>query len=105
MTLTRLSRRTLGIASLVVGAVGLVAPGQLARLAGDDAAIARSLALRDAAIGIGLLRSDNVSPLIARAAADFEDALRLRHRSPLVAGIALASALVAVTTAMASTGR
>ena len=105
MTLTRFSRRALGITSLVVGAVGLVAPGPLARLAGDDPAIARSLALRDAAIGIGLLRSDDVTPLIARAGADFEDALRLRHRSPLVAGLALASALVAITTAMASSPR
>lgn len=102
MTLTRLSRQTLGIASLVVGGVALVAPGPLARLAGDDPGIARSLGIRDAVIGMGLLRSDSLSPLVARATADLEDAVRLRHRSPFVAAIALASAVIAIATAAAT---
>ena len=102
MTLTRLSRQTLGIASLVVGGAALVAPESLARLAGDDPGIARSLGMRDAVIGMGLLRSGSLSPLLARATADLEDAFRLRHRSPFVAAIALASAVVAIATAAAT---
>jgi apolipoprotein D and lipocalin family protein len=86
------SRRLLALGSLAIGAWGLAAPRQLARFMGDDEALARPLAARDAAIGIALLGSRGTLPLLCRAGADLADALRLRRRSPWIAGVALVAA-------------
>jgi hypothetical protein len=86
------SRLLIALGSLAIGGWGLVAPRQLARLMGDDEALARPLAARDAAIGIALLESRSTLPLFCRAGADLTDAFRLRHRSPWTAAAALVSA-------------
>ena len=86
------SRFLIALGSLAIGAWGLAAPRQLARFIGDDEALARPLAARDAAIGIALLGSRSTVPLFCRAAADVSDALRLRRRSPSSAAAALFSA-------------
>ena len=86
------SRFLLALGSLAIGAWGLAAPRQLARLMGDDEALARPLAARDAAIGIALLTTRSTLPLFCRAGADLTDAFRLRRRSPWTAAAAVASA-------------
>jgi apolipoprotein D and lipocalin family protein len=86
------SRLLIALGSLAIGAWGLAAPRQLARLMGDDEALARPLAARDAAIGIALLGSRSTLPLFCRAGADLTDALRLRRRSAWSAAAALSSA-------------
>ncbi len=92
------SRYLLAIGSLAIGVWGLAAPRQLARLMGDDEAVARPLALRDAAIGIALLQSRSTLPLFCRAGADLTDAFRLRRRSSWSAAAALASASLSLAT-------
>ena len=91
-------RYLLAIGSLAIGVCGLAAPRQLSRLMGDDEALARPLALRDAAIGIALLQSRSTLPLFCRAGADLTDALRLRRRSSWSAAAALASSSVSLAT-------
>ena len=86
------SRFLLALGSIAIGAWGVAAPRQLARIMGDDEALARPLAARDAAIGIALLGSRSTLPLFCRAGSDLTDALRLRRRSPWSAAAALVSA-------------
>jgi hypothetical protein len=89
MHIVRVSKVTLALGSIGVGAWGLLAPRQLARLMGDNPVLARPLAVRDAMIGIALLRSSGAAPLCIRALAAFSDAVRLRNRSPMAAAGAL----------------
>jgi hypothetical protein len=70
---------------------------------GDNPDLARSLAIRDGIIGVALLQVPGVAPLAARTLADFDDAARLRDRSPLVAAGAFATGLLAIAVAVAST--
>jgi apolipoprotein D and lipocalin family protein len=86
------SRFLIALGSLAIGVWGLAAPRQLARVMGDDEALARPLAARDAVIGIALLATRSTLPLFCRAGADLTDAVRLRRRSPWSAAAALASA-------------
>jgi apolipoprotein D and lipocalin family protein len=83
------SRFLIALGSLAIGAWGLAAPRQLARVMGDDEALARPLAARDAASGIALLGTRSTLPLFCRVGADITDALRLRRRSPWTAAAAL----------------
>src|SRR5262249_17419836 len=97
--LAQLSRRAIGWASIGIGVSGLAAPRPLARMMGDDPAIARPLALRDLVIGAAVLPSDSTAPLLLRTAADFTDAFRLRRKSPITAAAALAFGLISAATA------
>ena len=96
------SRFLLALGSLALGAWGLAAPRQLARIMGDDEALARPLAARDAVIGLALIRSRSALPLFCRAGADITDALRLRRRSPWSAAAALAAASWSLATVVFS---
>lgn len=98
------SRFLLAAGSLALGVWGLAAPRQLARVMGDDEALSRPLAARDAAIGIALLGSSSRLPLFCRAGADLTDALRLRRRSPWSAAAALAAASWSLATVAFSVG-
>ena len=94
-------RQGIGWVSLAICAAGVIAPRPLARLMGDDASLARPLALRDGAIGLAVLQSRGPLPLLLRTAADLIDAHRLRRRSPLAAAGALSFGLLALATAVA----
>ena len=94
-------RQGIGWVSLTICAAGVIAPRTLATLLGDEASLARPLALRDGAIGLAVLQSRGPLPLLLRTAADVIDAHRLRRRSPLVAAGALSFGLLALATAIA----
>jgi hypothetical protein len=102
MNVTRISRFALAYGSIAIGLAGVLAPRAIARLFGDNPDLARSLAIRDGIIGIALLRVPGIAPLAARSLADFDDAARLRERSPLVAAGAFATGLAAIAVAIAS---
>lgn len=99
------SRQLLAAGSIAIGAWGVLAPRQVARLMGDDPALARRLAVRDLIIGVALMRSRGPLALLFRAASDGADALRLRRRSPLTATAALAVGVWSLTTALVEVGR
>jgi len=75
----------LGYGSVALGVVGLLAPRQVARLMNDDPTLARPLSLRDALIGVAILRDRGAASLVVRGLSDVSDAVRLHRRSPLVA--------------------
>ena len=79
------SRQLLGWGSLAFGIWGLVAPKSLTSLLGDDPDVGRWLGARDAVVGVGLLGTKGPAPVALRLASDLHDAVRLRHRSPIVA--------------------
>lgn len=75
----------LGYGSVALGIVGMLAPQQVARLMNDDPDLARPLSLRDALIGVAILRERGPASLVVRGLSDVSDAVRLHRRSPLVA--------------------
>jgi len=89
----------LGYGSVALGVVGLLAPRQVARLMNDDPDLARPLSLRDALIGVAILRDRGPASLVARGLSDVSDAVRLRRRSPLVALGAFSVGVVAFAAA------
>jgi hypothetical protein len=101
MSFSHSSRNLLCLGSLAFGAWGLVNPRSLARAAGDDEGIAPWLGVRDALVGVALLKFAGPLPLLARAASDATDAVRLRRKSP---GVAAVAAAFAVWSALAAVG-
>ena len=87
--------------SLAFGIWGLIHPKSLTGLLGDDPGLGRPLGLRDAVVGVALLKFDGPLPLAMRIASDLHDAVRLRERSPVVA---LGAAVVALWGAAAVAG-
>ena len=85
----------LGIASLGVGAVGIVKPEFPARLTGAAIAEARGLGFRDLAVGITIYAHPRVG-LAQRAIVDIGDAVTFAKRKPAVAAVAVGSAALAV---------
>jgi len=85
MGFARTSARVLGWGSVAIGIWGLVHPKSLTRLLGDDPELGRCLGVRDALVGLALLKVPGPLPLGLRLASDLHDAVRLRHRSPTVA--------------------
>jgi hypothetical protein len=75
----------LGWGSLAFGVWGLIDPGSLTGMMGDDPALGRRLGARDTVVGVTLLTVRGPLPLAMRLASDLHDAIRLRKRSPLVA--------------------
>ena len=102
MSVVRILRLGLAYGSIAVGLAGVLAPRAVARMFGDNPDLARSLAIRDGIIGVALLQVPGVAPLAARSLADFDDALRLRERSPLVAAGAFAAGLTSIVVAVIS---
>lgn len=100
-----ISTRLLGIGSLLFGAWGLVHPRSLTELMGDDPGLGRQLGLRDAVVGVALLRGGGSMPLAMRCASDVHDAIRLRKRSPVVAVGAAAIAVWGAAALAASVRR
>lgn len=87
------SVKLFGWGSLGFGAWGLIDPQGLTGLMGDDPELGRLLGVRDAVVGLVLLRSTAPLGLALRLASDLHDAIRLRHRSPLASLGASAIAL------------
>jgi hypothetical protein len=101
MSLTRSTRWLLTVGSLAFGAWGLLNPRGLGRAVGDRSRTASWMGVRDALVGAALMRYSGPVPLLARAAADVGDAVRLRRRSPGVAAAALGFAVLGTATAVA----
>jgi hypothetical protein len=103
------SVKLLGWGSLGFGAWGLIDPKSLTGMMGDDPELGRPLGVRDAVVGLVLLRSAAPLGLALRLASDLHDAIRLRDRSPaaslgasaiaLWGGAALVATLLAQQTA------
>jgi hypothetical protein len=102
MSVVRFSRLGLAYGSIALGVAGALAPRTVARLFGDNPDLARSLAIRDGIIGVALLQVPGIAPLAARSLADFDDAARLRERSPVVAAGAFAVGVAAIAVAVLS---
>ena len=79
------SVKLLGWGSVAIGVWGLIHPKSLTVLMGDDPDLGRPLALRDAVVGVALLKSGKSWALALRVANDVQDAFRLRRRSPMIA--------------------
>ena len=99
------SRRLLGWGSLFFGGWGLIHPESLTRLMGDDPKLGPALGVRDTVVGLLLLGNAGPAPLLARAASDASDAIRLRRRSPSVAAGAVAFGVWAAVAAIAAYDR
>src|SRR5688572_5681035 len=91
----------LALGSLAFGTWGLIHPKSLTGLLGDDPELGRFLGMRDAVVGVALLKFAGPLPLAIRMACDLHDAVRLRERSPVVA---LGAAAIAVWGAAAVAG-
>ena len=101
MTFVDASVKLFAIGSLAFGTWGLIHPKSLTGLLGDDPELGRLLGLRDAVVGVALLRFAGPLPLALRMASDLHDAVRLRERSPVVA---LGAATIALWGAAAVAG-
>jgi hypothetical protein len=88
----------MGIGSLVLGVVGVARPSLLGRLTGATEDEARELGFRDLCVGLAIYASPRVG-LAQRALADLGDAVVFRRRKPVVALVAVFSALAAAAAA------
>ena len=93
MRFVNASVKLMAMGSLAFGAWGLIHPKSLTGLLGDDPELGRLLGMRDAVVGVALLKFAGPWPLALRMASDLHDASRLRERSPVVALGAAAIAL------------
>ena len=89
----------MGLGSIALGVVGVVRPSLVGRLCNASDDEARELGFRDLVVGLGIYANPRVG-LAQRALADVGDAVVFGRRKPVVAAIAVASALVAAHAAV-----